>query len=338
MRYSHRFFLYAPFSAFLLIAFATMIWWWMAADALEKKLYAVNGHYVSPGVQVSFSDQHVQGFPFRLDVVFRNLRVKFLAAHGPASYQAEQFATHTLLYNSQQFILEAAGKQTLQWIDDNNKPAQLQFVPGDLHADLLLAANALNRFDIDIVGLNLPKFGAARAQFHFRHDPQSDAFDVAISLDDLRLHTGEPQALGNRILHGDITGRIGQAHLLQPILQGTSPWRRYAENWRKAGTATVDSFNLTWGKLTIKGSNGNFALDSAHRPKGLLRVSVTGYDALVRDTIGDLPKQYQGYGFALYGFLIATHGMNTQIPTTLAVKDGVAYLGSVPATTLYPLY
>ncbi len=83
MRYSSRFFLYAPFALFVCLAVAVMALWWRAAGAWTRKLDALNGHEIMPGVIfILVRSQTIAGFPFRLDTMFRDFRISVAGPHG----------------------------------------------------------------------------------------------------------------------------------------------------------------------------------------------------------------------------------------------------------------
>ena len=90
MRYSSRFFLYAPLALFLALAAWVMVYWWIVAGALDSKLTALNGHEALPGVTLSWQTKTITGFPFNLDVAFTGVTVRGQAAHGPFSWTAEK--------------------------------------------------------------------------------------------------------------------------------------------------------------------------------------------------------------------------------------------------------
>jgi len=50
MRYSSRFWLYAPLAAFALLILGIMVHWWFAAAAFEKRLAAIKGREAAPGI------------------------------------------------------------------------------------------------------------------------------------------------------------------------------------------------------------------------------------------------------------------------------------------------
>ena len=50
MRYSNRFFLYAPLALLLILAAVVVSHWWKVAGALDTRLKAMKGHDAVPGV------------------------------------------------------------------------------------------------------------------------------------------------------------------------------------------------------------------------------------------------------------------------------------------------
>lgn len=83
MKYSSRFFLYAPLVLFLALATGVGVYWWTVADALSRKLDSLNGRPSVPGVTMYFSSKKISGFPFNLDVVFQDFRIEVATDHGP---------------------------------------------------------------------------------------------------------------------------------------------------------------------------------------------------------------------------------------------------------------
>src|SRR6476661_125023 len=147
MRYSSRFFLYAPILGLLLLAAIAMTNWWLTASALAKHLDAVNRHEIMPGVRFSFSEKRLAGFPFRMDTLLKNLRVEIAEVGGPVVWTSDEFAMHVLAYGRVQAVLEAAGRQTLSWHDANGSPHSFAFLPGTFRASALLQRGKLIRFD-----------------------------------------------------------------------------------------------------------------------------------------------------------------------------------------------
>ncbi|HEX4534985.1 MAG TPA: DUF2125 domain-containing protein [Rhizomicrobium sp.] len=339
MRFSHRFFLYAPFSLFVIFAAGVMIYWWLAANALSKQLDAMNHHAIAPGVTFSFQSKVIAGFPFRLDAIFQNLKLDVATPRGLASWATQGFATHALTYATSQVIYETGGRQTLHWIDLNGKPQTITFTPASLHASTITSKGALSQIDIDLVGLVTPRGSAQRVQLHLRHDPKLDALDVAVSGEDVRLAVPQDQApLGTRIKHFDAAARLSNGKVFAPLLAGYAHWSAATDAWRKTGVAMIDRLNLSWGHLAVSGS-GVLALDDQRRPKGILHLDVQNVAQMIDAAIAQAEPEGANLGFG--AAIVAALGpakKDGALPVTLALKDGVALVNTIPAETVDPLY
>ena len=178
MKYSSRFFLYAPILLCLALAAFVMVHWWNVAGVFDKKLAAMKGREVVPGVTLDWSKATISGFPFRLDATFDGLVVKGAGAHGPFAWNAEHFALHALTYGAEKDVFEAGGKQRLAWTDASAVAHTLDFIPGSLRASAVRDARGLVRFDVDIIELAGTPVSIGRAQFHMRRDPDGKSIDL----------------------------------------------------------------------------------------------------------------------------------------------------------------
>ena len=253
MKYSSRFWLYAPLALFLALAAWVMGYWWIAANAFDKTLHALNGHQAIPGVTLSWDSQTISGFPFRLDVVFRDLRIRAEAPRGPVVWQSQHFALHALTYGRTQDIFEAAGPQSLAWTDTGGVRHRLSFLPGSLHASAIADARGLSRFDLSLVDAggtdgDGAKFTVARAQLHMRRDPNSDALDLMLRAADLN---GPPTPFGDHINKLEIYTRITKGSAFARLLSGQAGWMDAIMAWRHLhgeivpGTVDIQSSALT---------------------------------------------------------------------------------------------
>ncbi len=222
MNYSSRFWLYAPIITFLLIACAVMAYWWVSADAFEKKLAALNGHEAVPGITLDWKTAQVGGFPFRLDADFTGFTVKGAGAHGPFAWSAEKFAAHTLTYNRTKAVYEAAGRQLVSWTDVNGAAHQIDFLPGSLRASSVMRDHALVRADLDIANLAAKDTRIGRFQLHMRRaghdlDLMLEA-DAAGDIKQVQVYAG--------LSHGDA---------FAGLLKGEQSWPDAANAWRGQG-------------------------------------------------------------------------------------------------------
>lgn len=174
MKYSSRFFLYAPLGVFLLLLAAAGIHWWIAASRQGDWLDARNGREIMPGVTLSFGARHITGFPFSLDTEMYDVSVDVATGKGNLRWQSENFAMHALAYGRDETIFEAAGHQVLRW----GPSGQLNFAVGALRASAIRNKGALARFDLDIVGFGSAAFTAQRLQLHLRRTKTLDTLMV----------------------------------------------------------------------------------------------------------------------------------------------------------------
>ena len=230
MRYSSRFWLYAPLALFLILAGGAMAHWWVMAGALDRKLNAINGHDAVPGITLSYSTKTISGFPFNLDVVFTGLKIAGAGAHGPFAWTSERFALHALTYGRTQQIYEAAGQQSLAWSDGGGKTHHVDFLPASLHASALVDGRGLSHFDLEAVGLGgsgSAPFTIEAGQFHLRRGV-GNSVDLMLSADDARTAGGVIQRLRVYVslTHGEAWSGL---------LAGTSGWPETYAAWRQAG-------------------------------------------------------------------------------------------------------
>jgi hypothetical protein len=222
MNYSSRFWLYAPITTFLLIACAVMAYWWVSADALEKKLAALKGHEAIPGIALDWKTAQVGGFPFRLDADFTGFTVKGAGAHGSFAWSTEKFAAHTLTYNRTKAVYEAAGQQHASWTDAQGAAHQIDFLPGSLRASSVTRDRALVRADLDIANLAAKETKIGRFQLHIRRNGRE--LDLMLEAD---AAGGIKQVQVYAVLsHGDA---------FAGLLKGAQSWPDAANAWRGQG-------------------------------------------------------------------------------------------------------
>jgi hypothetical protein len=260
MRYSSRFFLFAPVCLFLALMAVVSVHWWVVANALSARLVAANGHEIAPGVVMRFGTRRISGFPFSLDTVFREVSFEVATPHGPAVWRSENFAMHALTYGRDETIFEAAGKQELDWTDADGTKHALAFTVGSLRASAISDKIRLSRFDLDLVGFGSRAFTAQRLQFHIRHNA-NDTLDLAVMADGVRTS-------GGAIVSERLEGQADAAHALDALRAGSESWYEGLEHWRLAnGKLHVASASFELFGASMEG-RGDLSLDSAHRISG----------------------------------------------------------------------
>ncbi|HUO98542.1 MAG TPA: DUF2125 domain-containing protein [Rhizomicrobium sp.] len=173
MKYSSRFFLYAPLGVFLALLAIAGVHWWILASRLGDWLDAHNGREVMPGVTMQFAARQITGFPFSLDTEFSDFAINVATPSGPTRWRSGKFAMHALTYGRDETIFEAAGHQRLEWTDQGRTRHILAFAVGALHASAIVHHEGLDRFDLDLVGLGSKAFTAQRLQLHARQNAKT---------------------------------------------------------------------------------------------------------------------------------------------------------------------
>lgn len=326
MRYSHRFFLYAPVAVLLLLGLAASLYWLSAYERFTTALARLNGHEVVPGVRLSYSAAETGGFPFRLDAVLQNVRLQVQTHHGPVSWTSQHFALHSLDYGDMHILMEAAGRQRFSWYDRDGARHQLGFIPGLLRASVLGDHSAVRRIDIELYDARTQLFRVVHAEFHLRQDPRHNALDLVVMADRLRLHAKNGASPADHIVRLRLDGRITPATSWQGLLAGEVSWNQAALAFRSAsGRLDVEHLRLAWRSAEARG-DGVLSLDGRARPQGLLTFSVRGEPAA-----GKQPK-------GLLAALLAAASSAARPGARIAFKDGVSYFNASPVGLVAPLF
>jgi hypothetical protein len=268
MRYSSRFFLYAPFAGLLLLAAIAVMHWWIAARALATYLETVNGHEIMPGVRMSFTGKRLAGFPFRIDTVLKNLRLEVADVSGPVVWTSEHFAMHRLTYGRVQAILEAAGQQTLAWSDGHGGRHRFAFLPGIFRASAILDHGKLIRLDSEIADLDGQDFRAADVQFHFR--VLRNGADLYLRLQNAHVPAGYAYDVGPELSSIVANASLRRAALLEKVLHGEQMPNAALEVWRhNGGDLAVHRLTIVKPGTTLN-FRGSLSLDDAHDLSGVL--------------------------------------------------------------------
>lgn len=341
MKYSSRFFLYAPLVLFLALAVGAGANWWITADALSRKLDSLNGRPAMPGVTLGFSSKRISGFPFNLDVVFKDFRIKVETGHGPSSWTSQDFAIHALAYGREQMIFEAAGRQLLTWTDLERRHHVLPFEVGEWHASSIADKRGLERFDMDLIGFGSPALTMAHAQLHARLDPRRSAVDIVGEADSVRPSPVPSSLFGDTITQARLVASAMPSRSFDAIRSANASWESALETWRKAGGMLhIDDLELTLNRLGANGK-GNLSLDPAHAVAGLIDFKVTNIQRLLDAASRSHVDGGADRGIAAALLVRAAKAGNSDaglLSATLIFRDGVVSVGDVQATTEEPLY
>ena len=338
MNYSHRFWLYGPVSLFALLMLAVVTYWFVQSAAFARKLDALNGHEIAPGITLHFQQKSMGGFPFRLDTELDGLRVTIATSHGPAEWDAEHFAMHSLTYGRTQYVFEAAGQQVIRLHKDSGALRTYHFLPGLLRGSMIGHGGELGQFDLEALAVDSGDISASQVQFHLRKDPKIDGVDIVAFGNGVHIAQALHPAFGPDVKSFRVEAMVSPGSSFDGLLKGHKDWRAAAEDWRaRHGGVLVKNLQLEWNAMTIAGK-GALTVDGLHRPMGALHVSVKSWQSWLsgaKQLI--LSGANNGLAPALLSGVENDHA-NAPLNTTLTFQDGVAYVGSVPADMLSPLY
>ena len=341
MKYSSRFFLYAPLALFLLLAAGAGANWWIVANALSRKLDSLNGRPSMPGVTLYFSSKRISGFPFNLDVVFQDFRIEVATDHGPSVWKSHDFAIHALTYGREQMIFEAAGEQVFTWTDLDRVHHVLPFQVGEWHASSIADEHGLRRFDMDLIGFGSPAFTAARLQLHARLDPKGQGVDLAGEADMLRPSQALASPFGDTITLARLNASASPSKAFGEIRAANATWQDALESWRRAGGVLhVDQLELDWNRLGGI-ARGELTFDKAHAVDGALDFRIGGMPAFLeiasRQHLSGAPSH--GIAAALIDRAAKAGNNNAGLlGAVVGFHGGIVSVGDEPATTEEPLY
>lgn len=327
MRYSHRFFLYAPVCAVLLLAAAASAYWFSAYHRFTTTLARLNGHDVVPGIRLSYTKAETGGFPFRLDAVLSDVRLQIQTDHGPLSWRSQHFALHSLDYGDMHILLEAAGRQSLSWYGKTGTRHAVAFTPGLLRASVLGDRSTVRRVDVELYDASTPLLRVVHAEFHLRKDPTRNGLDVVAMADRLELGAKDASTPADQIAQLRVAGLITPATSWHGLLSGKASWQQAATLFRAAdGRFEIDHLKLAWHTVDARGA-GVLSLDAAARPQGVLKLSVQGQPGAVGGKATGLLAALRAAGPAA-----AHHAVN------IAFKNGVSYVNASPVGLIAPLF
>jgi hypothetical protein len=328
MSLTNRFFIYAPFALFVILATGLSVSWFWEAEAFSRRLDAMNGREIAPGVTLHFASKTIAGFPFRLDAIFKNFEIDVVTPHGPSSWHTHDFALHRLTYGADKTLFEAAGKQLLSWTSLDGQIHFLPFTVGAMQASAVDGDDGIRRFDLVIAAFSSPGLDAQAVQIHARRAPDADAVDVSVAGDGMRVRTS--LGMMDRVA---FDARVTPGAALSALRAGLMDWpHALAAVARANGMFDVQKVEFAHDRFDANGK-GSLSLDANARPQGALDFKVAHLQSVL-----------SGAGNTRFAKALADRAAKAgaddmgRIGIVIGAKDGILYAGDEPVGTLTPVY
>ena len=332
MNLTTRFFIYAPFALFVTLALGVSILWFSQAEALSQRFVRLNGHSLMPGVTLHFSSKRIEGFPFRLDAVFRDFEIDVATPHGPASWRSDDFALHRLTYDPDTTLFEAAGRQLLSWTDEKGKRHTAPVAIGAAHASEVEDGRGLERFDLVAARIDTATIGVDALQFHLRRERKSDSLLVYIDAEGMRAHEPVRSGFGRDIEQLTLSGAVLPDRALANLESGTEAWPASLQALKAAaGRLELSTIAIGFTQLQATGK-GAISLDQEFRPEGKVDFRITHFSSLLDG------HPQSGLATAIRDRARAAGASATgEFGMAVGAKDGVILAGDEPVGVLLPL-
>lgn len=335
MNLTTRFFIYAPFALFVVLAVGVSALWFTEASAFSKRLDKLNGHALMPGVTLHFASKTIEGFPFRLDAIFKDLRIDVATPHGPSSWRSANFALHRVTYDPDKTLFEVGGNQLLTWTDENGAPHEAPFAVGALHASAIEDSQGLERFDLASAAIEAPGLSAGGLEFHARRDHKRNAVDLYLSAQELRSRGLSRSLFGDIIEQLTLSASATPEKPLAGLEAAVTDWPSALRAFRTAGgRTTIEPVEIQFSRLHAIGK-GSVILDANGRPEGILDFKLAHYGALLAAESGAKPGLVSGIRDRA-----AKAGANAmgELGVVIGAKNGIIYAGEQPLGTIEPVF
>lgn len=330
------------FSLIFGVLIATLLgysaYWFILADQIEVAVTDWTKQQREEGFSISYDALDVGGFPYRMQVEIRNLRVStsFTAAQSDAQpdwrWQTPLLVGNILPYRLNHIVLRAPEPQQLTILREGKTERLYRLAPEIAQASLVLDDEHIERLAIDVSGARLSgndieDVVVGRVQLHARQAQTQDdsaTLELAVQAENIRYQPLSDTALGPVIetarIKGALTGAAMRNGRSLRFKQGEAP-----------GNFQLTALQLRWGALDLDAA-GTVGLDSERRPAGALTTRISGY----RDILTALqharqltPKEAQAAQTALNLIALTAGRGDDTLSLPLVMQDGNLLLGPV---------
>lgn len=334
------------------------LFWFVAAHRFENRILTIIQERRAMGLEITYDDLSVGGFPYRLEALIENVRVSGKAPNGG---EALQWSAHTPRFAA--VVLPWRPRHAVTFMDE----ATLELRRAGTSLDRLTAHQVRNSLVVNgsgaserlsMTAASVAAQGKELAGSGFKMEAAEAHWRAAYHAATLpRLFPSEEAALQEPLqwqfavrakniqdprLAAAPYGPVMESFELVLELHGAGIGPRATTAsitaWRdNGGTVDVPSLTLKWGELDVKLS-GSVSLDQQFRLLGALTAEVHGYepviDKLQRDGNIDAAEAATAKE-TLRSIADGNDGGRLPVPVTL--QGGRMFLGPLPVANLPPL-
>jgi hypothetical protein len=318
--------LYAPLALLATLAVAVSLGWFWLRGEVYRRMDATATSLEGSGYRVDWSDRAIDGFPFRLDLVVKNARLREQSGWGLA---APRLDAEAFVFAPDHWIVVAPYGVTLR----RRLGGPVVVEARVLRASLSDAAASPPRLSVQGLGLTFATpagarpFGLARAaefHLHTRAGPR-DQGAAYVEID--RAVTVGPGLLTD-IAAGSPVTLIGDGMFSQAAEMGGQGFAGALRGWRAAGGAlTLRRLSFEAAGAGLDSRSGTLGIGADGRLDGALTVGVAGIPRVLGALVADAPLSPEAAKASRA--LLAARALKDRATVTVHFEAGQTTLGPV---------
>ncbi|HYD29272.1 MAG TPA: DUF2125 domain-containing protein [Azospirillaceae bacterium] len=265
-----------------LAALAYGLWWWQAANTLDRQIQAWIEGERSRGASVEVGALTVSGFP--LWVRAEATAITYRRADG-LTWQGSSLMGQARPWRITDIALELPGPHALRLPAQNSMPVEAHFRDGRGQVAMTLGGTPTDaRLTLDEVALNGPPgtgtvtMDALDVTASQPPTPPADhtaaGFTVALEARGARLPVPAEFGLGTAVERLTLAGRVMGAPPKALDSAALAAWTA------AGGVLNLDNLDVVWGPLALA-TSGTLAMDEELQPEGAFTAEVRGPFALI---------------------------------------------------------
>ncbi|MES1199465.1 MAG: DUF2125 domain-containing protein [Pseudomonadota bacterium] len=327
-----RFWLYAPWTVFLIIVACWLGYWFVLTNCATKRVNDFVAAQQAAGADMHIGAIKTHGFPVLLRLELDDVAYTPRARNWRASTARMDLnvnvlnPSHVILQQRAPIALDRGEEHT----DITSQAALMSIrMKGATLAEARLESDALSLTDRGRDGaVTVQKLIAA-----IRPDPRN-ANDYQLALQATALHLARPVRTFEQF--GQDVAVANAAIVIEhpmSLLEPSDP----LEHWRAAGgQARLEGLTLNWGPLEAN-AQGNVTLDAAHRLQGALEAALPR-PAPALNALAQSPSLTYQQKNALSVFAIGLGFSHRDVHVHLKAENGLLTLENVPVRALAAVY